>query len=125
MRRVESMFERYGAWAVIMAAITPLPYKVFAISAGVLDMDLRRFVLASLVGRGLRFLAIAVLITVYGESVKSFLETNFEEVTIAAGVGTVAAVVAAVAFNRVRHKFKRKLAADEVDLDTEREPDSR
>ena len=125
MRRVESMFERYGAWAVIMAAITPLPYKVFAISAGVLDMDLRRFVLASLVGRGLRFLAIAVLITVYGESVKSFLETNFEEVTIAAGVGTVAAVVAAVAFNRVRHKFKPKLAADEVDHDTEREPDSR
>ena len=125
MRRVESMFERYGAWAVIMAAITPLPYKVFAISAGVLDMDLRRFVLASLVGRGLRFLAIAVLITIFGESVKSFLETNFEEVTIAAGVGTVAAVVAAVAFSRVRHKFKRKLAADEVDLDTEREPDSR
>ncbi len=123
VRRVESMFERYGAWAVIMAAITPLPYKVFAVSAGVLDMDLRRFVLASLVGRGLRFLTIAVLITVFGESVRTFLETNFEEVTIVSGVGIVALVVAVVAFKKLRDRRTARAAPSEAGPEAEREPE--
>lgn len=123
VHRVESMFERYGAWAVIMAAITPLPYKVFAISAGVLDMDLRRFVLASIVGRGLRFLVIGVLITLFGESVQTFLETNFEEVTIVSGVGAVALVVAAVAFKRLRDRYAARAASNEVE--PERGPELR
>ena len=125
VHRVESMFERYGEWAIIMAAITPLPYKVFAISAGVLDMDLRRFVLASLVGRGLRFLTIAILITIFGESVRTFLETNFEEVTIVSGVGVVALVVAAVAFKKLRDRHTAKAASSELDTEAEREPELR
>ena len=113
VHRVELMFERYGAWAVVMAAVTPLPYKVFAISAGVLDMDLRRFVLASIVGRGLRFLVIGILITLFGESVRTFLETNFEEVTIVSGVGAIALVVAAVAFKRLRDRHAARAASNE------------
>ena len=122
VQRVESMFERYGAWAVIMAAITPLPYKVFAISAGVLNMDLRQFVLASIVGRGLRFLAIGVLITVFGESVKTFLETNFEEVTIVSSVSVVGLVVAFFAFKRLRGRHTAKASSNEVEPEREAEP---
>ncbi len=121
VHRVESMFERYGAWAVIMAAITPLPYKVFAISAGVLNMDLRRFVLASVVGRGIRFLAIGVLITVFGESVKTFLETYFEEVTIVSSVSVVGLVIAFFAFKRLRDRNADKAASNEAE--PEREPE--
>ena len=46
--RVERLFQRYGAWATLIAAFTPLPYKLFAIAAGVLDLDRRTFVIASL-----------------------------------------------------------------------------
>ena len=125
MRRVETMFERYGAWAIIMAAITPLPYKVFAIAAGVFDMDLRRFILASLIGRGLRFLTIGVLITAFGESVSTFLDSNFEEVTIAAGVGTVVVVAIAVVFKSLRGKNTPGADSREVDGDAGRDPDKR
>ena len=44
----ERWLGRYGAWATILAAFTPIPYKVFAITAGVLDLDRRTFIIASL-----------------------------------------------------------------------------
>ena len=50
--RVERLFQRYGAWATLIAAFTPLPYKLFAIAAGVLDLDRKTFVIASLSGQG-------------------------------------------------------------------------
>ena len=52
--RVEALFNRYGAWAILIAAITPIPYKVFAVTAGVMDMQRTPFIVASLVGRGMR-----------------------------------------------------------------------
>ena len=51
---VEAMFKKYGGWTVIMAAFTPLPYKVVAISAGILDLNMRTFVIASLIGKEAR-----------------------------------------------------------------------
>ena len=60
--KTEHWLERYGVWATLLAAFTPIPYKVFAISAGVLKLDRRTFVLASLVGRGVRFVTIGVLV---------------------------------------------------------------
>ena len=92
---VEDMFRRYGLWAILLAAVTPLPYKVFAITAGVLDLDRRTFVLASIIGRGTRFLALGLLVFVFGESIKTFIDNNFEVLTIgmaAALVGGFAAL---------------------------------
>jgi membrane protein YqaA with SNARE-associated domain len=95
---VERMFQKYGAWAVLVAAFTPIPYKVFAIAAGALDLDRRRFVLASLVGRGARFFAIGLLIFAFGEDIEDFIGDNFGLLTIAAaavllvGLGIVALI---------------------------------
>ena len=86
---VESLFRRYGLWAILLAAVTPLPYKVFAITAGVLDLDRRTFVIASFVGRGARFLALGMLVYVFGESIKTFIDNNFEVLA----VGLAAALV--------------------------------
>ena len=91
---IEGKLDKYGKWAILTAAFTPLPYKVFAISAGVLNLDLRTFVVASLVGRGARFLALGTLIYLFGESITAFVDENFGLVTISlaavvlAGVGT-------------------------------------
>jgi len=49
----ESLFDKYGIWAVLVAAVTPIPYKVFTILAGVLKLDMKRFLIASIIGRGM------------------------------------------------------------------------
>ena len=88
----ERMIKKYGVWATLMAAFTPIPYKVFAISAGALDLDRRTFILASLVGRGARFMSIGVLVYLYGEQIEDFIGDNFGVLTLA----VMAAVLAAV-----------------------------
>jgi membrane protein YqaA with SNARE-associated domain len=66
-RQVVDWFGAYGGWAVFLAGLTPVPYKVFTIGAGSLAMPLFPFVLASFAGRGLRFFAIAGVIRLGGE----------------------------------------------------------
>ncbi len=96
--RAEALFNRYGAWAILVAAFTPIPYKVFTILAGILDLRLKTFLLASLIGRGARFISIGVLIFIFGESIQEFIENNFELLTIVAGAGLVLLVAAFVAY---------------------------
>lgn len=59
--RVQSWYGRWGYWALVMAAFTPLPYKIFAIAAGGMNMDVGAFVTASFLGRGLRFFLVGSL----------------------------------------------------------------
>ena len=80
---VERLFRKYGVWAILLAAFSPVPYKVFAILAGVLELDRRSFILASAAGRGARFFAIGVLIFFYGEEMEGFIGDNFEILTLA------------------------------------------
>ena len=60
-------FERYGFWAILLAGFSPIPYKVFTISAGVVGMPVIPFLLGSLAGRGGRFFLVAGLIRLGGE----------------------------------------------------------
>ena len=100
--RAESLFEKYGAWAILAAAITPIPYKVFTILAGVMNLPMRPFLLASLVGRSARIMTVGVLIYIFGESVREFIDHNFELLTVGAGAGMLAVAAAWVVYSRVR-----------------------
>ena len=55
----EILFRKYGIWAVIVAAITPIPFKAICWLAGIFEMPLGGFILASIVGRFPRFLFVA------------------------------------------------------------------
>lgn len=55
-------FTEYGVWVVFLAGFSPIPYKVFTLSAGFLQMVFIPFLLASAVGRGMRFFLVAGLI---------------------------------------------------------------
>ena len=92
VERAEALFNKFGVWAILVAAFTPIPYKVFTILAGIMNLPLRPFVLASLIGRGARFMTIGVLVFLFGEEIQEFIEGNFELLTIAAGVGLVVVV---------------------------------
>lgn len=77
MHRIEGWYHEYGFMGVILAAITPIPYKVFTIASGVFKFDLWLFILASFLGRGFRFFAEALVIRIFGEKVRPLLEKHF------------------------------------------------
>ncbi len=69
----ETWFKDWGFWAIFVAGFSPIPYKVFTIAAGALQMFFIPFVLASVVGRGARFFLVAMLIAAGGEKLESKL----------------------------------------------------
>ena len=69
--RLNVLAERYGSAGIFIAAVSPIPYKALAWIAGAGRMDLRLFVAAGIVGRGLRFGIPGALFGIYGESMKS------------------------------------------------------
>ncbi len=71
--RAEAYFEKWGAWAVGIAGFSPIPYKVFTITAGCLKMDKRAFVEASIMSRGARFFLEASLLYVFRDEIKDFM----------------------------------------------------
>lgn len=89
IRQIERLFQRYGGWAVLAAALTPIPYKLFTIAAGLFLIPLGTFTWASLIGRGLRFYLEAVLLWLYGPSVVRFLQGPFGWVTVGVTVALV------------------------------------
>ena len=104
VERVEVMFDRHGAWAIIFAAVSPVPYKVFAITAGAMNMRLKPFILASLIGRGARMFLWAILILLFGETALELIETRGLLLGAVAGGAIVAAFVLYLLYARVRRR---------------------
>ncbi len=71
--QAKSWFADWGFLAVLAAGFSPIPYKVFTITAGVLSMAFMPFVLASFIGRGARFYLVAVLMAWGGEAMEAKL----------------------------------------------------
>ncbi|NLK07445.1 MAG: DedA family protein [Firmicutes bacterium] len=92
--QIAVLLERYEFWAVMIAGFTPIPYKAFTVSAGVLGLRLHSFILASILSRGARFGLEALLIMLYGRKVIGFIERYFNLLTlgVVAFLGAVWAV---------------------------------
>ncbi|MER5172640.1 YqaA family protein [Thioclava sp. GXIMD2076] len=67
-------FNEYGVWAVIIAGVTPFPFKVITIFSGVTHLSLPLFVASSIFARALRFFIVAGLLWKFGEPVRTFIE---------------------------------------------------
>ncbi len=85
-----TLYNRYQGIAVTFVGFTPIPYKVFTILAGLLQINFPVFVVASLVGRGGRFFLVAALLRYFGEPMKKFIDRYFNWLTLAAGALIVA-----------------------------------
>ncbi|MGL5285847.1 membrane protein YqaA, SNARE-associated domain [Aeromonas sp. RU39B] len=66
----EQWFQQWGIGVIFIASFTPIPYKVFTVTAGLMHMALLPFLLTSLVGRGLRFFLVAGLMRWGGEKME-------------------------------------------------------
>jgi membrane protein YqaA with SNARE-associated domain len=80
--KVEAKYNEHAFLAIFGAAFTPVPFKVFTIASGVFEVGLTTLVLASICGRGLRFMSVATAIFFFGPTVKYWLERYFELATI-------------------------------------------
>jgi len=81
--KVQGLYEEWNFWIVFTAGFTPIPYKVFTISAGAFDVNLILFVLASIVSRAGRFFLVAGLIWKFGDQIKGFIDKYFNLLAIA------------------------------------------
>lgn len=79
-RAFSAAYNEWGAWIVFTAGFSPIPYKIFTISAGVAVLNLPGFVVASLIGRGARFFLVAGLIVAGGERMAHGLERYVERI---------------------------------------------
>jgi membrane protein YqaA with SNARE-associated domain len=67
-------YNAWGAWAVLIAGVTPFPYKVITILSGTTALSLPVFIAASIVARGLRFFIVAALLWKFGTPIRDFIE---------------------------------------------------
>lgn len=65
----ESWFSEWGVWIVFVAGFSPIPYKIFTITAGALSMALIPFIVASIIGRGARFFIVSALVAWAGPKI--------------------------------------------------------
>jgi membrane protein YqaA with SNARE-associated domain len=75
---IQTIYDRYDFWAIFAAGFTPIPFKVFTLSAGAFEISFAIFVLASTVSRSARFFLVAGLIYVYGPSIQGFIDRYFD-----------------------------------------------
>jgi len=81
--RVASLYRDNAFLAIFTAGFTPIPYKVFTIAAGVCKVPLAVLVGASVFGRAGRFLLVAGLIFLFGESIRAFIDRYLGWLTVA------------------------------------------
>lgn len=79
---VEKLYNKYGSLAVFFSAFTPIPYKVFTIASGILNMNFFKFMIASFFGRGLRFFIVSIVLMLFGETIKEYIEWVIIGVTL-------------------------------------------
>lgn len=80
--KVLSHYQESGFWYVFLAGFTPIPYKVFTIASGVFKLNFFLFLIASTIGRSLRFFAVAALFRKFGPEIKGFIEKYFNLLAI-------------------------------------------
>jgi len=71
------VYDHWNAWIVFIFGLTPLPYKLTTITAGVARVDLLVFLVASLMARSCRFFLVAWILYKWGEPSKRFIDRYF------------------------------------------------
>jgi membrane protein YqaA with SNARE-associated domain len=87
------LFDQWGAWIILIKGLTPIPYKLITIAAGLFKFDLATFAICSIVTRGARFFLVAGLLYWIGEPIREFIERRLTLVTTLFVVGLVGGFV--------------------------------
>ena len=80
--KIQDMFNEHGFLIIFTAGFTPIPYKIFSISAGINKISFATFILASLISRSLRFFIISILLYKFGSKIEHFINNNFNIISL-------------------------------------------
>ena len=80
--KFQDSFNEYGFWIIALKGLTPIPYKVVTIFSGVAKLDMKTFLLASVIARGFRFYMVAAILKYAGPQLRAYIEKNLTFVTI-------------------------------------------
>jgi len=97
MDTAQAWFTEWGIMVIFIASFTPIPFKVFTITAGIMSMAFLPFLLTALIGRGLRFFLVAGLMFVGGEKMEAKLSKYIDM------LGWVTIALAAILYFVLKH----------------------
>ena len=91
---LRAFYDQWGAWFIFLKGLTPIPYKLVTILSGALHFSLPIFIVASIITRGLRFLAVAWIFQRFGPQIAPIMEKRMGLVLLVVAIVIVAAVLA-------------------------------
>jgi membrane protein YqaA with SNARE-associated domain len=89
-------YTKWGAWIILLAGFTPIPYKLITITSGFAGYNLLLFIVFSIIARGARFFLVAFLLHRYGDRARTMIEERLEVLTAIAAVLGVAGLAFAM-----------------------------
>lgn len=92
---IAARFREFGAEAVVIAAVTPIPYKIVTIASGAVNLSLPVLIGASIVGRGIQFFMVAAILWKFGAPAREFIGKRLGLITTVVVLGIVGGFVAA------------------------------
>jgi membrane protein YqaA with SNARE-associated domain len=92
------LYQRYGAWIILIKGLTPIPYKIVTIASGFAGYNVLAFLGLSVISRGMRFYLVAFLLSRYGLQARALIERRL---ALWAGVGAGVVVIGVIAALRL------------------------
>lgn len=78
--RASQWFHQWGFWALLLAAFSPIPFKVFTLAAGAIKMPLFPFLIGATLGRVLRFYLVVGLTKRLGPPIAPYMEKYIDRI---------------------------------------------
>jgi len=95
----KASYNEYGMLIILLAGFTPIPYKIFTIASGVMNIAILPFIVMSILGRGGRFFLVAGLVKLGGKKLE---ETIHRKVELLGWITLVLVVIAVFLYVQLR-----------------------
>jgi membrane protein YqaA with SNARE-associated domain len=95
---VSDFFNSHAFLSIFTAAFTPIPYKIFTIAAGLFKINIFIFVIASVLGRGIRFFAVSLIMKIFGEKISQIAFKYFNLFTLVFAIIAILFIVYKILF---------------------------
>lgn len=90
----KALFQEHGAWVILIKGLTPIPYKLITISAGIFQFSLILFIVLSVITRAGRFFLVAFVLKRWGPPMLKVVERRLALFTILGVIVLVGGLVA-------------------------------
>jgi membrane protein YqaA with SNARE-associated domain len=96
--KLDLLFSKWGFWILSLSALTPIPYGIFSITAGVFNINLFLFFFCTVISQGIKFYLLAFLTIKFGPLFKKLAEFKWQPAAIITTAGIIIVIVIINAF---------------------------